>query len=241
MRILLLGALLALPAVGTSEPRDKQEQHQDDADVHRHQHREEEPGRRQSDKSHCHEKPRSVLLQTGLHIDVIYCGATPDIATTVEQQAPNSEGRFFSIITHEIHRYEENSAASVMIFKPNHGHVPAQVLDIFGAVALKEGSTDNADHTGWVTQKDFRLDHRGHEWLEARQIVMQKPSGSQWVFYRIIRDSRHDLAYVLYQRDDSGGANQENSFFNSFAVDPNSFPVDAPAPGAHLPPPYPYP
>jgi hypothetical protein len=224
MKILLAGALLALPAVAISGP-------------------------------HCNEKPRPVLLQPGLHIDVVYCGATPEIATTIEQEPAHSDGHFYTLIAHKIERKGEDSAAQVLIYKPNGERgVPAHDFDSLSANILKAGSIDSADHSGWVTEKDFRLDQTGHEWLEARQIVMRKPhkdaraaeqrgenSGTQWVYYRIIRDTRHELFYVLYQRDDEGPASQENRFFNSFRVDPESFPVDALGPGAHLPAPYPNP
>lgn len=60
-----------------------------------------------------------------------------------------------------------------------------------------DGSTEDTDHSGWVVQKDFRFNHRGQDWLQARQIVMQKPTASQWVYYRIVVDTRQNLLYVL--------------------------------------------
>jgi hypothetical protein len=213
MRILLLGALLALPAAA-AEVRDRDD---------------------------CKQAPRSVLLQTGLHIDVVYCTATPQIATTVDFQTPDSAGKFYQLTAHKIQRYEEDSAALVLVYEPNADWaIPAKDLDSLGAKVLAQGSLDNADHTGWVMQKDFRLNHQGLDWLEARQIVMHKAAERQWVYYRIIRDTRHNLLYLLYQRDDSGGASGEDRFFQSFTVNPDSFAAHA-TPGAHLPAPYPNP
>lgn len=189
----------------------------------------------------CHEKPRPVLLETGIHIDLVYCGDTPDMTTTVGQQEANYDGKFYTIISHNIRRDQEAFSAYFLIYKPNADWpVPAQSLDSIGALILKEGNTEEAYHSGWVAQKDFRLIQGGHDWLQARQIVMQRPSSGEWVYYRIIVDTRHNLLYVLYQRDDAGGVNQENSFFDSFTVDSASFTIEPrQMPGAHLPPPYP--
>lgn len=211
MRILLLGALLALPAAAQVPSSNS-----------------------------CSQKPRPVLLQAGLHIDVVYCSNMPEIEIGVEQGTPKADGTSYTIVGRKIRRADENSAGWVLLYKP-HGEwtIPAHDVDSLGAKLLQQGSLDTPDHTGWVTKKDFRLDHRGQDWLEARQIVLHKPAGNQWVYFRIIRDTRHNLLYLLYQRDATGGATEENSFFQSFTVNPNSFAVDVQEPGAHLAPPYP--
>lgn len=232
IRNVLLGALLAVPAFAHAD-----DNHAQTRAAH-HGHNRERP-------KDCDDRPRPVLLETGIHIDLAYCGAKPDITTTVGAQEPSSDGKFYTIVTHDIRGLEEDSASYVLVYKPNADWaVPATSLDSLGAIALKQGSLDNSDHTGWVAQKDSRLDQRGQDWLPARQLVMHNRSTSQWVYYRIIKDTRHNLLYVLYQRDDEGGAGQENRFFDSFAVDPGTFTVDAgaqPGPGAHLPQPYPNP
>ncbi|MGH8305055.1 MAG: hypothetical protein ACRETG_05540 [Steroidobacteraceae bacterium] len=240
MRIgnVLLGALLVLPAFARAD--DDRAHHrapevtQSDLDGGHHRDRSKD----------CDERARPVLLETGIHIELAYCGAKPDITTTVGTQDPSSDGKFYTIVTHDIRRLEEDSASHVLVYKPNADWaVPATSLDSMGAIALRQGSMDNSDHTGWVAHKDSRFDQRGQDWLPARQIVMRKPSTSEWLYYRIIRDTRHNLLYVLYQRDDERGSGQENRFFDSFAVDAGAFTVDPgeAGPGAHLPQPYPNP
>lgn len=230
MNVVLVAAfltLLAAPAQSQNRPGPPPEQ------------AEKPDAGEKSQSRECNEKPRPVLLETGIHIDLVYCGDTPDITTTVGRQEANYDGKFYTIITHNIHRDE--NAAYVLIYKPNADWpVPAQSLDSIGALILKEGNTEEADHSGWVAQKDFRFTQGGHDWLRARQIVMQRPSSEEWVYYRIIVDTRHNLLYVLFQRDETGGVNQANSFFDSFTVDSANFTIDPrQMPGAHLPPPYP--
>lgn len=239
MRVVLVGALLALPAVAKVPSYNR-------PNVGVAQVSSEKPG--SDEKSHsvlCHEKPRTVLLETGIHIDLIYCGIAPDITTTSAYQAPNADGKFYTITTHNIHRDRDGSRTQIRIYKPNADWaVPLNSLDIMGAAVLKDGDVleNGGADDSWVAQQDLPFNHQGQDWLRARQIVMQKRATRQWVYYRIIVDTRHNLLYVLYQKDDDGGANQENSFFNSFTVDPNSFSADpGKAPGAHLPPPYPNP
>jgi hypothetical protein len=238
MRIALVGALLALPAAA-QVPSPKV-------------------------SSDCDEPPRAVVLETGLQIDVVYCTSKPVTTESVGYATPNSDGKYYTIVSHLIHRSHVAIPAYVLIYKPNADWVvPAGNLDSLGATALKDGSMDSADHTGWVAQKDFRFHHRSQDWLPARQIVMHNRTTGQSVYYRIIRDTRHNLLYVLYQRDrqggvdeekggvdeekggvdeEKGGVDEENRFFDSFTVDPKNVQVDpAKAPGAHLPPPYPYP
>jgi hypothetical protein len=201
-------------------------------------------GHRRAGAKECDEQPRPVLLETGIHIDLAYCGDKPDITTTVGTQDPNSDGKFYTIITHDIGGSQPDSARQVLVYKPNAGWaVPATSLDSMGALALQQGSMDNSDHTGWVVQKDSRFDQRGQDWLPARAIAMHKRAMKEWVYYRIVRDTHHNLLYVLYQRDNEGGAGQQSRFFDSFAVDSGAFTVDpgATSPGAHLPEPYPNP
>jgi hypothetical protein len=201
-------------------------------------------GRRHEHSAECDDRVRPVSLETGIRIDIAYCGAKADVTTTVGRQDPSSDGKFYTIVTHVLHRREEDSGSYVLIYKPNTDWaIPATTLDSMGALALQQGSLDDSDHSGWIKDKDSRLEQRGQDWLPARQIVMRKPSSKQWVYYRIIRDTRHNLIYVLYQRDDEGWAKQENRFFDSFAVDPGSVTVDITAggPGAHLDQPYPNP
>jgi hypothetical protein len=238
MRNVLLGVLLVLPAFAHADDDRAQnrasEVTQSDHDAGHHRDRSKD----------CDERPRPVLLETGLHIDLAYCGAKPQITTTVGTQDPSSDGKFYTIITHDIRSLEEESASHVLVYKPNADWaIPATSLDTMGAIALQQGSMDNSDHAGWVAQKDSRFDQRGQSWLPARQIVLRKPSTNQWVFYRIIRDTRHNLLFVLYQRDDEGGDAHQTRFFDSFAVDPGAFTVDSgeAGPGAHLPQPYPNP
>jgi hypothetical protein len=236
MRNVLLAALLALPAFAQAD--DDRGSHRAPEAAHADKDR---AGHRDGD---CDERARTVLLENGIHIAVAYCGAKPDITTAVATQSPSSDGKYYTIITHTIHRHEEDSASLVLVYKPNGDWaVPTTSLDSMGALALKQGSIDNADHSGWVTEKDSRLDQGGQDWLPARQIVLRKSSARGWVYYRIIRDTRHNLLYVLYQRDDERGAKQESHFFDSFAVDSGSFTVDPneAAPGAHPAPPYPNP
>ena len=201
-------------------------------------------GRHQEHAEDCDDRARPVSLQTGIRIDFAYCGAKPNITTTVGTQDPSSDGKFYTIVTHVIHRREEDSGSYVLIYKPNaQWAVPATSLDSMGALALRQGTLDGSDHSGWLMDKDLKLDQRGEDWLPARQIVMRKSSSKEWLYYRIIRDTRHNLIYVLYQKDDEGGAKQENRFFDSFEVDRGAITVDTTAagPGAHLDESYPNP
>jgi hypothetical protein len=216
MRVVLLGALLALPALAHVPST-------------------------MASSGQCKQKPRSVALQTGINIDLVYCTDTPDITTTVQNQNPASDGKFYTVITDSINREQ---GAYVLIYKPNgNWTVPAHSLDSMGALILQEGDavTGGTGQSGWVAKQDSRFSHRSLDWLQARQIVMHNPGTREWIYYRIILDTRHNLLYVLYQRDDEGGPNQENSFFDSFTVDASVTVDPGNTPGAHLPPPYPNP
>lgn len=228
MKVRLVGAFLALPAAATVASHGRLNISVPAVSA-------EKPSSDEKSRSvQCKEKPRSVSLETDISIDLIYCSATPNITTTVTYQTPNSDGKFYTIITHSIHRDRDASSSYVLIYKPNADWaVPAKSLDAFGAIILKEAA--DTDRRGSVAQQDLRFDQR--DWLPARQIILQKGTA-----YRIILDTRHNLLYVLYQRDDEGGADKGDSFFDSFAVDPGNVAVHPEnAPGAYLPPPYPNP
>ena len=225
MRVVLVGALLAMPTL--AQVRNNRIGNVPHA-----------PAQKQ-----CDQRPRSVLLQPGIHIDVTYCSAVPDITATTDIQEANYDGKFYTIVNYNIHRDLDTFPAYVLIYQPNaNWAIPTKSLDSVGAIMLKDGDALDAGHSGWLVQQDSRFNHRGLSWLEARQIVMKNSTTGRWVYYRIILDTRHNLLYVLYVREGKGSANQENSFFDSFMVDAGKITVDTGiAPGAHLPPPYPNP
>lgn len=192
--------------------------------------------------------PHSVVLETGISIDVDSCGSAPDIWTKQErvrgeQQLeytpstfpPAGAVKFFIRTTYNIGGSQNVSSAYVFVYEPEgNWRIPGTSLNEVGAGILAAGDPLSAgDTTGWVVKQDSRLNQQGKDWLPARQIIEEKSNDkSLRVYFRIIMDTHRNKFYYLYQRTQGGcaktendcGLNQANRFFNSFTVDSGSRP-----------------
>lgn len=193
------------------------------------------------------EEPRPVVLETGISIDVDYCGSTPEISTTQKRVnldqgpleytpgtfPPRNDVKYFVMTTYNIRGYQDVSSAYVFVYKPEGDwRIPRTSLNTVGAGILTAGDPlTGGDGTGWVVKQDSRLNQQGEDWLPARQIIEEKSDNkSLRVYFRIIIDTRRNTFYYLYQRtqggcaktEDNCGLDQANRVFNSFRVDPDS-------------------
>lgn len=207
--------------------------------------------REQEDSSTGCAGSRSVVLETGISIDVANCGSTPSISAKHERvQADQAQAeytpstfppqdrdatRYFARTSYNISGSQNGSSAYVFVYQPEgNWRIPSTSLNTVGAGILAAGDPLTAgDTTGWVVKQDSKLNQQGKDWLAARQIIEEKSKDkSSRVYFRIIIDSRRNKFYYLYQRTQGGcakteancGLDQANRLFNSFKVDGDSRP-----------------